>query len=78
MITGLNMTEGLLYGNVFFFRQTNQSGDFVYFEDYEPDDISCQYSHFVCATRIKLIEVQSKKKSKIKKWKMSKDRKSVV
>ena len=56
----------------YFFRQTNQSGDFFYFEDYEPDVISCQYSHLVCATQIKLIEVQSKKKTNIKKWKMSK------
>ena len=56
----------------YFFRQNNQSGDFFYFEDYELDVISCQYSHFVCAARIKLIEVQSKKKTKIKKWKMSK------
>ena len=56
----------------YFFRQTNQSGDFVYFQDYKPDVISYQYSHLVCAARIKLIEVQSKKKLKIKKWKMSK------
>ena len=56
----------------YFFRQNNQSGNFVYFEDYEPDFISCQNSHLVCAARIKLIEVQSKKKTKIKKWKMSK------
>ena len=28
----------------YFFRQNNQSGDFVYFQDYEPDVISCQYS----------------------------------
>ena len=56
----------------YFFRQTNQSGDFVYFEEYEPDVISFKYSHLVCATRINMIEVRSKKKSKIKKWKMSK------
>ena len=56
----------------YFFRQNNQSGDFVYFQGYEPDVISCQYSHLVCAAHIKLIEVQSKKKLKIKKWKMSK------
>ena len=56
----------------YFFRQTNQSGDFFYFDDYEHDVISCQCSHLVCAARIKLIEVQSKKKSKIKRWKMSK------
>ena len=48
----------------YFFRQTNQSGDFVYFEDYELDFISFQYSHLVCAAQIKLIEVQSKKKTK--------------
>ena len=54
------------------FRQTNKSGDFFYFEDYEPDVISCQYSHLVYVACIKLIEVQSKKKTKIKQWKMSK------
>ena len=53
----------------YFFKQTHQIGDFVYFEDYEPDSISCQYSHLVCAARIKLIEFQSKKKSKIKRLK---------
>ena len=46
----------------YFFKQTNQSEDFVYFEYYELDSISCQYSHLVCATHIKLIEVQSKRK----------------
>ena len=56
----------------YFFKQTHQSGEFFYFEDYEPDSISCQYSHLVCVARIKLIEVQSKKKMKINKWKMSK------
>ena len=56
----------------YFFRQTNQSGDFFYFEDYKPNGISCQYSHLMCASHINLIEVQSKKKMKIKKWKMSK------
>ena len=35
----------------YFFKQTNQSGYFFYFEDYEPDVISCQYSHMVlCST----------------------------
>ena len=64
--------RGYIILKCYFFIQTNQSGDFVYFEDYEPDFISCQYSHLVCAARINLIEVQSKKKKKIKKWKMSK------
>ena len=69
---GFQYDRGSIILKGYFFRQTHQSGDFVYFEDYEPDSISCQYSHLVCAARIKLIEVQSKKKSKIKKWKMSK------
>ena len=56
----------------YFFQQTHQSWDFFYFQGYERDVISCQYSHLVCATHIKLIEIQSKKKLKIKKWKMSK------
>ena len=50
----------------YFFRQTNRSGDFFYFEDYELDVMSCQNSHLVCAARIKLIEVQSKKKIKLR------------
>ena len=69
---GFQYDRGFIIQKGYFFRQTNQSGDFIYFEDYEPDPISCQYSHLVCAARIKLIEVQSKKKMKIKKWKMSK------
>ena len=69
---GFPYERGSIILKEYFFRQTNQSGDFVYFEDYEPDVISCQYSHLVCATHINLIEVQSKKKMKFKKWKMSK------
>ena len=69
---GFQYDRGSIILKGYFFRQTNESGDFVYFEDYEPDVVSCQYSHLVCAARIKLIEVQSKKKSKIKRWKMSK------
>ena len=69
---GFPYERGSIILKGYFFRQTNQSGNFVYFEDYEPDFISCQYSHLVCAACIKLIEVQSKKKTKIKKWKMSK------
>ena len=46
----------------YFFRQTNQSRDFFYFEDYEPDVISCQYSHLVCAACINFVEFQSNKK----------------
>ena len=69
---GFQYDRGSIILKGYFFRQTHQSGDFVYFEDYEHVSISCQYSHLVCAACIKLIEVQSKKKSKTKKWKMSK------
>ena len=59
---GFQYDRGSIILKGYFFRQTHQSGDFVYFEDYEPDSISFQYSHLVCAARINLIEVQSKKK----------------
>ena len=63
---GFPYERGSMILKGYFFRQNNQSGNFVYFQDYEPDFISCQYSHLVCAARIKLIEVQSKKKRKIR------------
>ena len=69
---GFQYDRGSIILKGYFFKQNRQSGDFVYFEDYEPDSISCQYSHLVCVARIELIEVQSKKKLKIKRWKMSK------
>ena len=72
MITGLHMIDNLLYLKVIFSNKLIKFKIFFYFQDSEPDVISCQYSHLMCATRIKLIEVQSKKKMKIKKWKMSK------
>ena len=58
---GFPYDKGYIIVKGYFFRQTNQSGDFFYFEDYQPDVISCQYSHLVCAARIKLIEAQSTK-----------------
>ena len=51
----------------YFFQETHQTESHVHLQGYQLDDISCQYSHLVCATHIKLIEVQSKKK-----WKMEK------
>ena len=56
----------------YFFQETHQADTHVHFQDYQSDVASCQYSHLVCAARIKLIEVQSRKKTKVKKWKMSK------
>lgn len=51
----------------YFFQETHQTKSHVHFQDYHPDVISYQYSHLVCASCTKLIEVQSKKKSKVKK-----------
>ena len=56
----------------YFFQKTHESHNIVYFQDYEPDVINWQYSHLVCAACINLIQVQSKKKMKINKWKISK------
>jgi len=56
----------------YFFQETHQTKSNVYFQYYQPDVINCHYSHWVCVVRIKLIEVQSKKKFKVKKWRMSK------
>lgn len=42
----------------YFFQETHQTESNVYFQDYQPDVISCQYSHLLCAVHIKLIEVQ--------------------
>ena len=55
-----------------FFQETHQIDNHVHFQDYQSDVISCQYSHLVCAMRIKLIDVKSRKKTKVRKWKMSK------
>ena len=46
--------------------------NYVYFQDYELDVICCQYSHLVCASRIKLVQVSSKKNIKNRKWKLLK------
>ena len=56
----------------YFFQETYQTESEVNFKDYQPDVICCQYSHLVCAARIKLIEVKSNKKLKARRWKMSK------
>jgi len=69
---GFTYDRGSIILKGYFFRQTNQIWDLFYFKYYEIDVISCQYSHLVCAMHINLIEVQLKKKTQIKKWKMSK------
>ena len=42
----------------YFFQETYQIESDVHFKDYQLDVICCQYSHLVCATCIKLIEVK--------------------
>jgi hypothetical protein len=56
----------------YFFQETHQIDSHVHFHDYQSDVTSCQYSHLVCKMHINLIEVQSRKRSKVRKWKMSK------
>ena len=34
----------------YFLQQTRMTENYVYFQDYEPDVICCQYSHLVCAS----------------------------
>jgi hypothetical protein len=46
----------------YFFQETHKRDTHVHFQYYQSDIISCQYSHLVCEMRIKLIEVQSRKK----------------
>ena len=48
-----------------FFQETHQTESEVQFKDYKHDFICFQYSHSVCTTRIKLIEVKSIKKLKL-------------
>ena len=56
----------------YFFQETHQTDTHVHFQNYQSDAISFQYSHLVCAACINLIKVQSRKKTKVRKWKMSK------
>ena len=56
----------------YFLQQTRLTENYVYFQDYEPDVICCQYSHLVCASRINLAQVSLKKNLKNRKWKLSK------
>ena len=54
------------------FQETHQTENEIHFKDYQHDVICCQYSHLVCATCIKLIEVKSNKKLKARRWNMLK------
>ena len=56
----------------YFFQETHQTESDIHFKHYQLDVTCCQFSHLVCATRIKLIEVKSNKKFKARIWKISK------
>ena len=49
----------------YFFQETHQNESCVHFQDYETNFICYQNSYLLCATHIKLIEVQSKKNWKL-------------
>ena len=51
--------RGLILLKCYFFQETHQTESDSHLKDYQPDVICCQYSHLVCAARIKLIEVKS-------------------
>jgi hypothetical protein len=56
----------------YLFQETYQIKSHVHFQYYQLDVISFQYSPLVCSACIKLLVVQSKKKWKVKKRKMTK------
>ena len=67
MTTDLYMREDPSFLKGYFLQQTCMTENYVYFQDYEPNVICFQYSHLVCASRIKLVQVPSKKNLKNKK-----------
>ena len=69
---GFIYERGLILLKCYFFQETYQTERDVHFKDYQFDVICCQYSHLVCAAHIKLIKVESNKKLKARRWKMSK------
>ena len=69
---GFIYERGSILWKGYFFQETHQTQSVVHFKDYQPDVIWYQYSHLVCAARIKLIEVKSDEKLKSRRWKMSK------
>ena len=69
---GFTYKRGSIILKGYFFQQTHMTENYLSFQDYELDVICCQYSHLVCASRIKLVQVPSKKNLKNRKWKLSK------
>ena len=69
---GFTYERGSVILKGYFLQRTRMNENFIYVQDYEPDVICCQYSHLVCASQIKLVQVTSKKNLKNRKWKLSK------
>ena len=47
---GFTYERGSIILKGYFLQQTHMTENYVYFQDYEPDVICCQYSHLVCAS----------------------------
>ena len=75
---GFTYERGSIILKGYFLQQTRMTENYVYFQDYEPDVICCQYSHLVCASRIKLVQVSSKKNFKNRKWKSKYDHEHII
>ena len=54
---GFTYERGSIILKGYFLQQTRMTKNYVYFQDYGLDIICCQYSHLVCASRIKLEQV---------------------
>ena len=54
---GFTYERGSIILKCYFLQHTCMTENYVYFQYYEPDVICCQYSHLVCASRIKLEQV---------------------
>ena len=54
-----------------FFQETCEIESNVHFQVFQLDVVSDQYGHLICVSRIKLIELKTKKKLKVKRWKMT-------
>ena len=56
----------------FFKKRNHETQSHVHFQDYHPDVIRYQYRDSVCDAHIHLIEIKTKKKIEVKKWKITK------
>ena len=60
---GFTYERGFIILKGYFLQQTHMTENYVYFQDYELDVICCQYSHLVCASQIKLVQIFHRNKT---------------